>query len=286
MNTRIGAGIYVFTQEFGNLPNFKDITGKILYETGCHKLEIIFPLENPEGIPDFPFAKREIDQWKETANKFHLLFPSAYFNFPFHLEYVSRFYGEIQKILSYGLERFPEMHLLVCNPVPLDWNNPDVQKSDEQLRLQLKELKKMAGLLNSIGKKLSYHFHTPELKNEAREFHFMMKNTDPQELGLTWDTNWTTFSGIHFSELVHDYIDRIDNLHLRSSKKGKWDDILKDGDENNLDFIFLMTKHQYKGNFVIELANPANHTFKTELNKRLDQSIKTLEEWLAGAGIQ
>lgn len=285
MKKRIGAGIYVFTQEFGNLPNFKDITGKILYETGCQKLEIIFPLENPEGIPDFSYAKKEFDRWKETANKFHLVFPSAYFNFPFHLEYVSKYFGIIKKIVSYGLDTFPEIELLVCNPTPLNWNDPNVQKSDEQLNIQLKELKKMSGILTSGGGKLSYHFHTPELKDDAREFRFMMKNTDPTELGLTWDTNWTAFSGIHFSNLVHNHIDRIDNLHLRSSSQGTWDEILRDGDENNIDFIHLMTQHQYKGNFVIELADPANHTFKTDLHKRLDQSIKNLEKWLEDAGL-
>ena len=279
-NDKIGVGIYVFMQQLGDDLNFKRIVAEILTKINCRNLELFFPMENAKGIPDFLFAKKELDEWEEIGKEYALKFPSAYINYVYHDGMVAEHAITIDRIMAYSAKVLPELKVFVSNPVPLDWNDPSVQKTDEQLETQQEEIILMSEILGKNGQILSYHFHESELRNNAKEMLFTLRNTRAQQLMLTLDVNWCLNGGYSPEKVIDEFGDRINNLHLRSSTNRIWDSVLENGDENNIQLLQLVQKLNYQGNYIIEISDSPGMNYELPLANRLDQSMKNLFGWL------
>ena len=81
---------------------------------------------------------------------------------------------------------------------------------------------------------LAYHFHAPAWKDDGREFHHLMTQTDPELVKLCLDTHWVyRGSGNNVDrvyEVVERYGPRVAELHLRQSRDGVWTECMEDGD--------------------------------------------------------
>ena len=147
--------------------------------------------------------------------------------------------------------------IVVVNPDPIAWGQP-LAKDDGQLQTQLHALKKLGAELSREGLALAYHTHDPEMLHGAREFHHMMLNTDPAEVGWCLDTHWV-WRGCGNSQLALDdlialYGRRIRSLHLRQSHHGVWDEAFGDGDISHDHLVACLKSIGFEGPLLLEQA--------------------------------
>jgi inosose dehydratase len=147
--------------------------------------------------------------------------------------------------------------------------------------------------LNRLGKlaaakdmRLTYHHHMGTGVQSAAEIDRLMENTDPQLLGLLYDTGHLVFAGEDHLAVLSKWIKRIRHVHLkdmrpairRQALKGKWSFLqaVKAGvftvpGDGCVDFspVFAaLKKAKYQGWMVVEAeqdpakANPLEYAIK------------------------
>lgn len=277
---KISTHHYPFIQAHADEPDFVDKTCAMLARIPIESHELVIdPLfEDSRGFRQNAFE--ELEEWREGLRSIGKKVGSYYFNFP---AVQIAFDGEAQAALAKFFEAlkasFPEMETLVSNPVPLDWSDPAVMKSGQQLEDQLGKFKTLSRLVRKAGFTLAYHFHSPELYADCREFDFMLGNMTPEELVLALDPNWCLMAGVDPLEFTRQHLGRIRHVHLRSSHDAIWDETLEDGEESNRALVQTLVRGGYEGPWVIELAeNGGNRSLS--LDKRFKRSADTLKAWL------
>jgi inosose dehydratase len=187
-------------------------------------------------------GKEEMDALAEGLARHGLVSPSAYWGGTYHLPEWKRSVDEAAAKVSDA--KALGLKILVCNPDPIDWGNPQ-DKSDDQLRTQGKALAELTLILKEMGVTLAYHVHTPELRQGAREMHHMMLATKEAGMGFCLDTHWiyraTGNSQVALEDVVTMYADRVVSTHIRQSHGGVWSETLGEGDIDH-DRIFAQLK--------------------------------------------
>ena len=136
------------------------------------------------------------------------------------------------------------------------------------------------------GMKLTYHHHMGTGVQTAEEIDRLMENTDPEYLGLLYDTGHLVFSGEDHIEVLRKWINRIGHVHLKDMRpllrkkalKEKWSFLqaVKEGvftvpGDGCIDFepVFKILKRaKYSGWWVVEAeqdpakANPLEYAIK------------------------
>jgi inosose dehydratase len=121
--------------------------------------------------------------------------------------------------------------IINCNPDPIGRD-----KSDEELAVQAQSLQKLGDGLAELGMKLGVHNHTPEMRNDAREFHANFRNTKPGTVGFCYDVHWVFRGGVTPPDALKAYGSRIVSWHLRQSREKIWWEDLDTGD---VDYAFI-----------------------------------------------
>ena len=155
------------------------------------------------------------------------------------------------------------------------------------------EWDKLCNGLNKLGKvaakkgmKLTYHHHMGTGVQTSGEIDRLMENTDPQFVGLLYDTGHLVFSGEDHLELLEKWLSRIEHVHLKDQRpairrqaiKEKWSFLqsVKAGvftvpGDGSIDFepVFkILKKAKYSGWWVVEAeqdpakANPLEYALK------------------------
>src|SRR3954470_4198041 len=115
--------------------------------------------------------------------------------------------------------------IINCNPDPIGR-----EKSDQELTVQAQSLNRLGAELKKIGLKFGVHNHTPEMQNNAREFHHNFNATDRKLVGFCYDVHWVFRGGIKPPDALKQYGSRVISWHLRQSRDGIWWEDLSDGD--------------------------------------------------------
>jgi inosose dehydratase len=155
------------------------------------------------------------------------------------------------------------------------------------------EWKSLCEGLNKLGRRaaekgmrLTYHHHMGTGVQTAAEIDRLMENTDPELLGLLYDTGHLVFSGEDYLGILTKWMGRIRHVHLKDIRtavykkvvKGKWPFLkaVKEGvftvpGDGNIDFapVFqALKKAKYAGWWVVEAeqdpakANPLEYAVK------------------------
>jgi len=138
---------------------------------------------------------------------------------------------------------------LSCNPDPIGR-----EKTDEELANTVSALKDLGQGLKELGLKLGIHHHLPEMQNKAREFHYVLRHTPPDLVGLCYDVHWVWKGGLQPMEVLPEYGRRITSWHLRQSRQGGWHEVLDTGDIDYEAVAKYAREHQLARRFTIELA--------------------------------
>jgi inosose dehydratase len=140
-------------------------------------------------------------------------------------------------------------HLINVNPSPIK-----ERKTDEQLETQARALNRLGAELKKKGMRLTVHQHAPELREEAREWRYELRNTDPSLVWFCVDVDWLKRGGQDPVALLKEAGKRTVSLHVRSMRNGVWMEEFADGDIDYRLVVAYLKEIGYQGYVVVELA--------------------------------
>ena len=161
----------------------------------------------------------------------------------------------IQRILAIADRLKSEgTNIIVTNPSPL---KNGVAKTDAELECQVEKLNLLGSLLKQKGITLAYHTHDVEFRESAREFHYVLQHTKPENLAFCMDVHWVYRGSGNSEQTVFDilktYGNRIVALHIRQSDNGIWTETFSGkGDIDYVRFAKELKKKKIKPHLVIE----------------------------------
>jgi inosose dehydratase len=155
--------------------------------------------------------------------------------------------------------------------------NPDVradgaEKTDEELAIQARNLDLLGSRLESSGVALAVHAHDKEMRSGAREWHHILRHTDPAIVGICLDLNWALRGGQDPLALLRASRGRILDLHLRNSRDGVWLQELGPGDLDYSRVAGILRDERYAGTLTVELAYERRTTRTRSVEENLRRS--------------
>lgn len=139
--------------------------------------------------------------------------------------------------------------VLVCNPDPIGRD-----KTDEELKTQAAALVALGTELRKLGLEFGIHHHTPEMRREAREFHYNFQHSQAGTVDFCFDVHWVYRGGLHPAKALELYHDRIVSWHLRQSRAQIWWEDLDAGDIDYGEISQWVKKKSIPQRFTVELA--------------------------------
>ena len=139
--------------------------------------------------------------------------------------------------------------IINCNPDPIGRD-----KTEAELKRQADSLVLLGRELSKLGMKLGIHNHTPEMRNEGREFHYNLRRTPAKDVGFCYDVHWVFRGGLKPEPVLKEYGGRIVSWHLRQSRDGAW---WEDLDEGEVDYPAIAKTAKARGLaalYTVELA--------------------------------
>ena len=155
--------------------------------------------------------------------------------------------------------------------------------TDEEWKRLTEGLNHLGALAKKKGMQLVYHHHMGTGVQTTEEIDRLMERTDPELVGLLYDTGHLVFSGEDHLAVLHKYLKRIKHVHLKNvrfevmekAKKEKWSFLqaVRNGvftvpGDGGLDFVPVfdaLKSGGYKGWWVVEAeqdpakANPLEY---------------------------
>lgn len=156
----------------------------------------------------------------------------------------------VQRLLAAArVAREAGFRILNCNPDPIGR-----AKTDAELQRQAAALTELGRGLQALGLKLGIHHHTPELADQAREFHFNFHHTPAGLVGFNIDVHWMYRGGLPPLDALRAYGDRVVSWHLRQSRDGTWWEDLDTGDVDYTAIARYAREHHLAPVYAVELA--------------------------------
>lgn len=117
-------------------------------------------------------------------------------------------------------------------------NNPDpkrgeTEKTDSELATEADSLNHMGHILREHGFQLRVHHHTPQLVNKAREWRYILQNTDPKYVFMCVDVDWAYEGGFKPVAFLQEVGSRLCEIHVRSARSKVW---LEDVEDSDIDY--------------------------------------------------
>ena len=184
----------------------------------------------------------------------------------------------IQRILAIADRLKSEgTNIFVTNPSPL---KNGVAKTDAELECQVEKLNLLGSLLKQKGITLAYHTHDVEFRESAKEFHYVLQHTKPENLAFCMDVHWVYRGSGNSEQTVFDilktYGNRIVALHIRQSENGIWTETFSGkGDIDYVRFAKELKKQKIKPHLVIEQCLEAKtvHTMDAAQAHAIDLKV-------------
>ena len=184
----------------------------------------------------------------------HLSMPSVYVGGAMHEP----------KLADATIERALET-AAVCRPFGCKAvvNNPNPKpagaaKTDDELRMEAQSIDRMGRTLLDKGFQLRVHHHTPEMLNNAREWRYILNNTNPEYASLCMDLDWVHQGGQDPLTLLREAGARVTEIHVRNSKDKLWLESVEDGDVDYRKIAAYLAQAALYPLIVVELAYREN----------------------------
>jgi inosose dehydratase len=162
-------------------------------------------------------------------------------------------------------------------------NNPDPKphgerKTDQELAAEVEGLNRLGWKLASQGFQLRVHHHTPEMLENAREWRYILRNTDPKQVALCMDLDWVHQGDQDPMALLREAGNRVAELHVRNSRDKLWLESFTAGDIDYYKVAEYFRKAGLYPLIVVELAYRPHTVVKHTLAEDLRSSRIYAEE--------
>jgi inosose dehydratase len=239
-STLVGSNIYGWGQYAARDKKKLDVDEVIsaLRDAGYDYLESFMDLSNPEENARFA------EKLKAKGLQPVSLYTGA------RIHEAGKAGESVAKILTAAkLCKDAGFQVISCNPDPIGR-----EKTDEELKTQVAALTELGEGLNALGMSLGVHHHLPEMASNAREFHYVFRNTKPSVVRFCYDVHWVWKGGIGPEAALKDYGDRVVTWHLRQSRGGTWFETLDHGDIDYTLVARIARERSLPRRFTVELA--------------------------------
>ncbi|MFN4146153.1 MAG: sugar phosphate isomerase/epimerase family protein [Runella sp.] len=242
------------------------------------------------GLTAYEPSFNNVEEVKRLApllQKYNLTMPSAYVGSVMHEPAQAQ--KSIETAVAIAEAAKPlGLKILVSNPSPLKWGPDAPLKNDAQITEQVKNLNTLGLALRKRGVQLAYHTHDVELRAGAREFHHVLQNTDPQNVGFCLDVHWVyrgaENSQVALFDVVKMYGKRIVELHIRQSLGGIWGETFGVGDIDYVRLVNELKRLKVKPLLVLEqcleAASPNTMNAIEAHQKDLAYAKEVFRDWL------
>jgi len=162
--------------------------------------------------------------------------------------------------------------VIVTNPAP----KPNSErKSDSELKTQVHYVNQLGSALNRQGIKLLLHHHTPELRDQAREWWYELDHTNPKVVGCCVDVHWAYRGGQEVMPFLRRVGTRVADIHLRNSQNGVWMEDFGPGDVDYAPVAAYLREINFQGFLVVELAYEKG----TPMTRGLEEDLRRSREY-------
>jgi inosose dehydratase len=152
-----------------------------------------------------------------------------------------------------------------CNPKP-----KRERKTDAEVETEARSLNRLGEHLKERGMRLMLHNHDADMTEGAREWHAILRHTDPKLVWFCVDVHWVWRGKQDPMALLHDAGQRIASLHIRNSINGVWSESLGNGDVDYTAVTKFLKQIKYKGLIAVELA----YEKETKPSRPLEEDLK------------
>ena len=238
--TLVGSNIYGWSQYAARDKKKLDVDEVIsaLRDSGYDYLETFMDLNKPEE------AARFAEKLKAKGMQPVSLYTGARIHEPGKAgESVAKILAAAKVCQEAGFK------VISCNADPIGR-----EKTDEELKTQAAAFTELGESLNALGLSLGVHHHLPEMTNNAREFHYVFRNTKPSVVGFCYDIHWVWKGGIAPEVALKEYGDRVVTWHLRQSRQSVWFESLDHGDIDYTTVARIARERNLPRRFTVELA--------------------------------
>lgn len=133
---------------------------------------------------------------------------------------------------------------------------PDGQPiSDSELDTEAYHLNRMGDDIAPAGLDLMVHHHEAAMRDNAREWRYMLAHTEPKLVSFCLDVDWVCRAGLKPLSLIDTAGFRLRAIHLRNPRNGQDQELFRDGDIDMGQIARLLRQMQYDGVLVIELMH-------------------------------
>jgi len=234
-------------------------------------LEEIFPMARKAGFQNIElnqgFLTRELrSRVLDLVKANGLRMPSVYVGGAMHQR------GLAEQTISEALEVAALCKSFGCRAIV---NNPDpkpnrVPKTNAELAVQVKMLDLLGRELADRGCELWTHAHAPQMADNAREWRYNLRHTDPRFVWVCLDVDWVYQGGQDPMDLLREAVRRVASLHLRNSRHKVWLESLTNGDINYREIAAYLERKRLKPLLVVELA----YMKKTVVTRPLEEDLR------------
>jgi sugar phosphate isomerase/epimerase len=127
--------------------------------------------------------------------------------------------------------------------------------SGGELDTEAYHLNRMGDDLAGAGLDLMVHHHAAEMRDNAREWRYLLGHTEPKLVSFCLDVDWVFRAGMSPVSLIDTAGFRLRAVHLRNPKNGQDQELFRDGDIDMVPVGRVLRQMQYDGLLVIELLH-------------------------------
>ena len=164
---------------------------------------------------------------------------------------------------------------IVTNPDP---KHGDMEKTDSELNVQADSLNRMGRTIDEHGFQLRVHHHTPQLIDNAREWHHILSHTDPKYVYICVDVDWAYEAGFAPIPFLREVGNRLREIHVRSARNKIWLEDLEDSDIEYRAVATYLKQANLNPLIVVELAYRPNTLVTRSLVEDLRLSRQYAEQ--------
>ncbi|MBI3697381.1 MAG: sugar phosphate isomerase/epimerase [Acidobacteria bacterium] len=268
--------VYVWTQHFAArnssfLDHIEEIFSKTR-EAGYRRVELMSAFVRTPELRE---------QTAASLRRNGLELAALYHGGVFHEE------AAAQTTLAETLEFAAAAQRLGCNRINFNPSPKPAKalKSEAELQVQVRYLGRLGRELRARGMSLMVHQHDAEMRENAREWRYQLRHTDPDLVGICLDLHWVYRGGQDPLELLRESGKRLAGLHLRNSRNGIWSETLDAGDIDYRAVQAYLRQAGYRGLLVVELAYEKATPITRPLEENLRRSRLFAEGIFGGAGV-
>ena len=127
-------------------------------------------------------------------------------------------------------------------------------RTTAELDTEAYQLNRMGQELGQNGMKLMLAHGSAEMRDSAREWRYVLAHTEASLVSFCLDVDTISRAALRPETLIDTAGPRLRALHLRNTRKGQNEELLRDGDIHMLAIARLLRQMNYDGFLVVDLA--------------------------------